>query len=421
MIDGLILDRQIPNGLTDLFQLEAARHLWLTDRLRALFERWGYQPVMPPTLAYAESMSTELGSQMAQDLYRFIDREGRALALRADLTVPVARIVGTRLYDQPLPLRLSYAERVFRHITPQAGLRREFTQAGVELVGADTPQADAEVVALSAEALRAVGVERFRLALGQMGFLRSLLDGLSLSVEQVNRLTGAVDRRNDAYLCAVLDDLPLTAALRKLLRALPTLSGGVAGGRWEAIDSARRLAPSGPAHHALDRLEEALDLLHAYGLEEALLVDLGEVRSMAYYTGLVFQGYAAGVGLALCGGGRYDDLVGHFGPSLPAVGFALDVGLVRQAVEPDVDLRPAVIVEGCGHQACYAAAGTLRDRGLRVVIDALGRQGDELAAYAHARGARAVCCQGSGVWLLIDPDGETRTGPAWQMVEEMQP
>jgi ATP phosphoribosyltransferase regulatory subunit len=419
MIDGLVLDKQIPNGFTDLFLQEAACYLWLTDELRGLFSSWGYAPVIPPTVAYAEMMSAELGSQMAQSLYRFIDREGRALALRADLTVPVARIVGTRLYDQPMPLRLFYTEHVFRHITPQAGLRREFIQAGVELVGADTPLADAEVVALAAEALHRIGVQHFRLTLGQMGFFRSLLEELDLAAPQVTRLKEAIDQRNDAFLAGVLDGLRLAAPMARVLRALPSLAGGGAKGMDQVIERARRLAPIDAARRALDRLAATLQVLSTYGLDDVVLVDLGEVRGMEYYTGLVFQGYAARVGVALCSGGRYDDLIGHFGPALPAVGFAMDVGLARLAVEPPVQLGPDLIVEACAHRACYLAVRAARERGLDVVIDTMGRGGDELVAYARSRGARAARCAGPGVWLIAGQDEQEREIDAVQFVEEI--
>ena len=400
LLDGLILDKHLPIGFTDLFMEEAARQLWLAEALRALFARWGYAPIIPPTVAYAESLSVELGSQMAQDMYRFFDRDGHTLALRADLTVPVARIVGTRLANQPLPLRLFYIGNVFRYVPPQAGQRREFTQAGIELIGADTPQADAEVVALAAHALRAAGMGDIRLTLGQMEFFRALLGELNLPPPQIQRLKQAIDRRNDTYLCAVLEEMALPRPMSALLRALPTLTGG-----REAVERARYLTPVRTAQEALDRLQAVCELLAAYGLDDVVLVDLGEVRGMEYYTGLVFQGYAAGVGIAVCKGGRYDDLIGHFGPDLPAVGFAMDVGLARLAGEPAVDLRPQAIVQGCMHPACLAAVERMREAGLRVVVDALGRSGDDLLAYAQAQGTRAVRCLGRGRWQIVDRTG----------------
>lgn len=396
MMNEQSLDKQVPIGFTDLFFQQATHQLWLSRTLGDLFACWGYTPIIPPTVAYAENMAAEELPQV----YRFFDREGHTLALRADLTLPVARIVGTRLYDQLLPLRLYYVERVFRHVPPQAGQRREFTQAGAELIGADTPRADAEIVAMAAAALAAIGLPDFRLALGQMGFFRALLAESSLSREQIEQLKEAIDRRNDAHLCTVLQQFDLPAHMHTLLRALPTLAGG-----RETIDRARQLAPIAAAQHALDRLGAVLDLLEVYGLQEHILIDLGEVRGMDYYTGLVFQGYTAGLGSALCSGGRYNDLIGRFGPNLAAVGFGIDVDLARLATDPPPAGEPLVVVECCPHPACYRAVRTLRAQGVRVMVDTLDRHGSALAGYAHSLGAEAALCLRPGRWQIRRPDG----------------
>lgn len=413
------LDKQVPTGFSDLFLDEAARMLWLAERLRTLFARWGYAPVIPPTVVYAENLAVELGAQIAQDLYRFFDRQGHTLALRADLTVPVARIVGTRLYDRPMPLRLCYVERVFRQIAPQAGQRREFTQAGVELIGADTAQADAEVVALAADALRAIGIADFRLTIGQMGFFRALVNALYLTDDEIKRLEQAIDRRNDAQLCALLDEMDLPAAIYALLRTLPTLSGG-----REVIAQARRILPRQVLPETieaeLDRLEAVYELLLACGLQESVLIDLGEVRGMEYYTGLVFQGYAAGVGMAVCGGGRYNDLIGHFGPALPAVGFGLNLELARQAVTPAVNLSPDALVQACAHPQCLATVQTMRAWGATVIVDALGLDEVGLVEHAHACGARAVLCRHPHGWQVIAPDGSSRFVNRDKIIEEIE-
>ena len=430
MVNQSTLDKQIPIGFSDLFLDEAARLLWLAETLRTLFARWGYAPVIPPTVVYAENLAVELGTQIAQDMYRFFDRQGHTLALRADLTVPVARIVGTRLYDRPMPLRLCYVERVFRQIAPQVGQRREFTQAGVELVGADTAQADAEVVALAAEALRAIGIGNFRLTIGQMGFFRALVNAVYLNDDEIRRLEQAVDRRNDAQLCALLDELDLPAAIYALLRALPTLSGG-----REVIDRARQILPRQNLPRQilprqvlpvelieaeLDRLEAVYDLLLAYGLNDTVLIDLGEVRGMEYYTGLVFQGYAAGVGTAVCGGGRYNDLIGHFGPSLPAVGFGLNLDLARQAVTPTVNLCPDALVQGCAHPECLAAVQTMRTHGATVIVDTLELDDAELIRRAQTCGARAILCRHPQGWQIIAADGSSRIVNPDKMIEEIE-
>ena len=408
MTDRLPLNNQVPIGFTDLFMQQASHQLWLIQSLRDLFARWGYDPVIPPTVAYAEGLSADL----VPYVYRFFDREGNTLALRADLTLPVARIVGTRLYNQPLPLRLCYVERVFRHVDPQAGQRREFTQAGVELVGVNTPQADAEVIALAADALQTIGVQGLSLAVGQMAFFGSLLGEMELADAQVDRIKTAIDRRNDLHLREVLQETDLPPSMHTLLRALPTLTGG-----REVIARARNLTPVQTAQDALDRLEAVLDLLEAYGLSDVVLVDLGEVRGMDYYTGIVFQGYASGLGSAICSGGRYDTLIQQFGPDLPAVGFGMDIGLVRLITDPHIPGGPDIIVQNCGHPSCCAIVSEIRKHGWRVIVDALERTEQDLIAYAAARGARAAVCRRDH-WQIVALDGSTHSVSTDRILEE---
>ena len=146
---GNSLIRQLPHGVSDLFFEQAAAKTALERLLESTFECWGYSRVIPPTFGYYETFATEASPQLQEEMYRFFDREGHVLALRPDMTVPTARLVGTRLYDQTLPFRFYYIGSVFRYEEPQAGRQREFTQAGVELIGASTPEADAEVLAVA--------------------------------------------------------------------------------------------------------------------------------------------------------------------------------------------------------------------------------------------------------------------------------
>ncbi len=197
----------LPQGVVDLLFEDAAGKRDLEQRLRRIFSAWSYDELIPPTFEYADTLASEAGTQLAEEMYRFVDRDGRTLALRPDLTIPTARVVGTRLYDQPLPLRLFYIGSVFRYEPPQAGRQREFTQAGFELIGAATPAADAEALALTVEALQAAGLRGFQIALGQMAFFRGLLAELNAPPLAVAALQSAIDRKNPADLATVLDKL----------------------------------------------------------------------------------------------------------------------------------------------------------------------------------------------------------------------
>ena len=395
------LRRQLPHGVKDLFLEDAARVTWLEERLRALFPRWGYTPIIPPTFEYYDSYAAGADAGLREQMYRLFDRDGRTLALRPDLTVPTARIVGTKLYDQPLPLRFYYIANVFRFEEPQAGRQREFTQAGVELIGAATPEADAEVLALAVEALRTVGLADFRISLGQMAYFRALLAGLDLAPEAESRLRTTVDQRNVVALEALLDELEITGPARAALAALPQLVGGP-----EVLGRAQALAPDGGARAALEHLRRVYAILDEQGIAAHIQLDLGEVRGMEYYTGITFEGFVRGLGFSVCNGGRYDDLIGRYGEPLPAVGWALGVERVLLALERqgtlDVHAAPETLVAWCDHRACHDQIAQWRREGRRVEVDVLQRSETELLSYAAQRGIpHVLACTGPGTFQAL--------------------
>jgi ATP phosphoribosyltransferase regulatory subunit len=391
--------RQLPHGVKDLFLAEAAKLSQLEERLRRLFARWGYIEIRPPTFEYYDNLAVAAGPRLQSEMYRFLDHEGQTLALRPDLTVPTARIVGTKLYDQPLPMRFSYVGSVFRYAEPQAGRQREFTQAGVELIGAATSEADAEAIALAVEALHILGLRDFQVNLGQMAFFRAIVAGLGLSAGDAARLEAAVDRKNAARLRELLDELGVTGAAQRPVLEIVGLCGGL-----QVIDRARKLDQGPAAAAALDNLAEVHQLLVTYDVADRVTLDLGQVRGMDYYTGITFEGFTAGMGFPVVGGGRYDNLIGQFGPSLPAVGFALTIerGLIalERAQPMSVSLAPDVLVAACCHAGCRRSIAHMRTAGMRVEVDVLGRDPAALLAYARQRGIRRV--------LVCDEDGGLR-------------
>lgn len=385
----------LPQGVVDLVYQDAADKRDLEAALRARFRAWGYDELIPPTFEYADTLASEAGTQLAEEMYRFTDRDGRTLALRPDLTIPAARVVATRLYDQPMPLRLFYVGSVFRYEAPQAGRQREFTQAGIELIGAGTPAADAEVLALTAEALRAAGLGQFQLALGQMAFFRGLLAELDAPASGLQALQSAIDRKNPADLAGVLDQLAIDGALRHAFTLLPGLNGGV-----EVLQQARAICVNGAMDAALAWLEDIHELLAAYGVAGAVTFDLGETRGMEYYTGITFKGYTPGLGFSICSGGRYDDLVGHFGRPQPAVGCALWIDRILLARQRQGGRPPAAgsdLLWAAGAcPGCLGLALELRRRGLRVELDVAGL---DLAELSRRAARVAVCGGGDQVWL----------------------
>ena len=394
---------QIPDGVQDRFLAEAVRRRRAEAALRESFARWGYWEVIPPTFEYYDNLSVGAGPRLEQAMYRFFDRQGHTLALRADFTPQVARIAASKLYDQPMPLRCFYVGSLFRYEEPQAGRQREFTQAGVELIGANTPAGDAEVVALAVAALEALGMAGFQINLGQMAFFRALTRHFPQDL--LATIRQAIDHKNQSRLAAAL--VEVEDGRRALMERLPDFVGGV-----EVLDEAQtlcaRVKDAGPAMAALERLASVYRRLEAYGVAERVILDLGEVRGMDYYTGITFRGVVPGLGWPLISGGRYDDLIAQFGRPLAAVGFGLSVGRAllvqdRAAVPP---VTADVLVHGCQEGACMALVKELRQHGCRVEVDVLGIEAASLAAEARQRGIpRSLRCEVDG-WILADEAGQ---------------
>jgi ATP phosphoribosyltransferase regulatory subunit len=311
-------------------------------------------------------------------MYRFFDRDGRTLALRADFTIPTARIVGTKLFDRAMPLRFFYIGSVFRYEEPQAGVRREFTQAGIELIGANTADADAEAIALAMTALRAIGLNDFRFTLSNAAYLQATLRGIALDDEDDAILREAIRRKNTPALAQLLDELDIDAPHKRALAELPS--------RWGGVDVLERaVCVNDDARAALERLRDVVMRLEQLGLQDFVTLDLAENRGMAYYTGILFEGFVQGLGFAVASGGRYDNLIAHFGHNVPAVGFAIGVERLMMAQRTPASIAPSVIA-----QAYDARVAAARARGQVIELDVLNRAENDLRAYAKIRGAREI-------------------------------
>lgn len=417
-----LLDRPLPEGVRDLLFADTAAFRQMQAALQAIWSTWGYREISLPTFEYADTLATDVGARLDAELYRFFDRHGRTLALRPDMTIPTARVVGTRLYDQPMPLRLAYVGSVFRYEPPRAGRQHEFVQAGVELIGAPGAIADAEAVALAAAALQAVGLTDFRITLGHVGFFRGLLAGLALPERLTTRLRDAVARKAEAELAGVLAEAPgLPPVARQAILTLPRLTGDIS-----VLTGAEAVCLNTPMMAALTDLRSVAGLLAAYGVASRVTYDLAEVRDLGYYTGITFEGFAPGLGFGLIAGGRYDALIGHFGPSFPAVGWALtlDRALLARELQGirEVEPRPDVLLaaQGCPH--CLGWAAQARGRGLRVEVDPLGLAPDALWQAAQARGIpRAAYHTDPGRITVCDATGQCAM-PAddWEEVARWQ-
>jgi ATP phosphoribosyltransferase regulatory subunit len=376
------LDRQLPHGVADLFFNDAARKRAVERKLADTFAHWGYSEIIPPMFEYYESLAAEAGQQLREEMYRFFDRDGRTLALRADFTIPTARIVGTKLFDRAMPLRFFYVGSAFRYEEPQAGVRREFTQAGIELIGAATADADAEAIALAMTALRAIGLDDFQFTLSNAAYVQATMRDLALKDANDLALREAIRRKNAPELTRLLDSFDLDPARRRALAQLPMLWGEVG-----VLDRAECV--NDDARAAVDHLRQVVTRLTQFGLQDFVTLDLAENRGMEYYTGILFEGFVEGVGFAVASGGRYDNLIAHFGPSIPAVGFAIGVERLLMALRARGSVRASIAPDVIA-QTYSARVDAARVEGRVVEIDILDRADDALREYARVRGAREI-------------------------------
>jgi ATP phosphoribosyltransferase regulatory subunit len=304
------------------------------------------------------------------------------------MTIAVARLVGTRLHDWSMPQRFCYAGSVFRDVEPRAGQQREFGQAGIELIGSAAPAADAEVLALTAGALRAVGLLDFRIVIGQMQYFNGLLQALQLDEPQQLQLLRAVDRNSEAELAVFLDETNLPQAAALSVCELPSLSGPHVDA---LLDRAGSLCLNATMEAAVDNLRAICTALDAHGVLGSVSLDLTEIHNLGYYTGITFEVLAHGVGYRLASGGRYDNLVGSFGEPQGAVGAAFGLERLLLALEDGpvrtpTPIAPDVLVGGGDRADCIELINRARSLGLHIVVDLQGRHGEELWRLAGAQG-----------------------------------
>ena len=396
-----------PRGFRDVLPREAAEREALTRYMTDVMRSWGYGQVETPVVEAYATLETGAGKSVEPTVFRLFDSDGGLLALRPEMTLPIARMVATRMDDERPPFRLCYSADVFREQSSMRGQARQFTQVGLEFLGVSGSAADAEVVAVLVESVRVTGLVDFTVGLGTVAVLRSLIAAAEMPAEWGERVLAAAHARDLVSLdaLAATDGVPSTVA-----RAL-TLVPRTRGGR-EAIDTVRAGVVACGCEDVLDSLAETWDLLEAMGVTDAVSLDFGIMRSFDYYTGMVLEVYAPGLGLPLGGGGRYDETMARFDAPMPAAGFAvgierLHIALTEQGV--GVAVPPLDCVLGGQPRDAFAAARVLRAAGLSVRLSE--RTGVDLAGEAASAEAREALIAGPGASLTrLDAQGRD-SGP----------
>lgn len=313
---------KIPDGMRYYFGREARLRRSVEEIVMSVFDGWSYEEITTPTVDYYSLFEHGMGSSQAHRAFRFTDTDGRLLALRPDVTSGVARAAVTMFAERDRPLRLCYAAQVFRQ-QPQshAEWRRESTQTGCELMGANTSAADMEVLAIASEILQQLGlVGNHLITLNDVGIFKSIAARLALDVVSRDEMRQLVDSRNAADLERFLVSHAFAPEECRALAQLTQLSG-----KRETLESARRVITNAGSIEALDRLDRLWRMIESLDLEDHFEIDLGDVARLDYYTGLTFNIYVNGAAARIGSGGRYDGLTAAFGKAEPAVGFVLDL------------------------------------------------------------------------------------------------
>ena len=372
----------LPTGLIDLLPPEAEAEAVAVGRLMKVFHSHGYQRVKPPMLEFADGLLAGTGAAVAEQTFRLMDPDThRMLGLRADITPQVARIAATRLAGRPRPLRLSYAGECLRVRGGQVDPNRQVAQAGIELIGPDGPEADAEMVVLGAEALAALGLERLSFDLTMPTLAPALLDDAGIGGAVRTALMHALDRKDAAVVAEH------GGAIAGLLTDLLMAAGPVGPAR-EALGRARLGA--GPAV-LRDRLRESVAAIQARAPGLRLTLDPLDFRGFRYHTGLCVMVFAAGSAQEVGRGGRY-----LAGDGEPATGLTLF---------PDVILRvcPALVPRPRAFLPWGAAAGPaerLRAEGY-ATIPAL-EPAPDVVAEAHRLGCSHILRDGVAVPVVLE-------------------
>lgn len=357
-----------PEGVRDIYNTECRKKLTVQEKLHQTLHLYGYQDIQTPTFEYSDVFREEIGTISSRELYQFFDRDGNILSLRPDITPSIARAAATLFEQDDFPIRLCYVGNTFINHSSYQGRLKENTQLGAELIGEDSIEADAEMIAMLVDGLKKIGLKEFQINIGHVDFLRTLLDESGLDEVSRNEVYSLIANRNYFGAEEILDREQAGSFQKKAFSVLPELIGGV-----EVLKQAALIAPGAGAQMAILRLLKIYALLQLYGVEEYVTFDLSMSGSYGYYSGIIFRVYTYGTGDAIVRGGRYDHLLEKFGKNTPSIGFAIIIdelmnALSRQKIAVDAGHRNLIVYPENLKRSAFALAKDCREKGKCIVL-----------------------------------------------------
>lgn len=317
-----------PEGVRDIYNEECEKKLELQNRLHKALKRHGYHSIQTPTFEFFDIFGKEVGTIPSSELYKFFDREGNTLVLRPDITPSIARSAAKYFMDEDMPIRLSYMGNTFINNHSYQGRLKESTQLGAELIGDDTVDADAEMIAMAIDALKSSGLKDFQISVGHVEFFRGLMEAAGLSEEQEEVIRELIANKNFFGVEEEISDCSMNQNLKELFGMLGTIYDNAV-----SFEEAKTYAADYPrVYKAIRRLEDLDAVLKIYGVDKYVTYEFGMLSSYHYYTGVIFAGYTYGSGEPVVKGGRYDKLLTYFGKDAASIGFAIVVDQLMAAI-----------------------------------------------------------------------------------------
>lgn len=375
-----------PEGVRDIYNEECEKKLELQDRLHKALKRHGYHSIQTPTFEFFDIFGKEVGTIPSSELYKFFDREGNTLVLRPDITPSIARSAAKYFMDEDMPIRLSYMGNTFINNHSYQGRLKESTQLGAELIGDDTVDGDAEMIAMAIDALKSSGLKDFQISVGHVEFFRGLMEAAGLSEEQEEVIRELIANKNFFGVEEEISDCYMNQNLKELFGMLGTIYDNAA-----SFEEAKTYAADYPkVYKAIRRLEDLDAVLKVYDVDKYVTYEFGMLSSYHYYTGVIFAGYTYGSGEPIVKGGRYDKLLTYFGKDAASIGFAIVVdqliaAISRQKIEITVKHDNQLIVykpEYRREAVKKAIALRAKDCNVELIAWAMDKSKADYEAYA---------------------------------------
>ena len=316
-----------PDGVRDIFGNESAVKRKIENSISGVFESFGYNNVQTPTFEYFDVFSEKRGSVPSKDLYKFFDRAGNTLVLRPDITPSIARLVAKNYKDETKPIKLCYNGDTFINNSELQGKLKEITQLGCELINDDSIDADAEMIALVVESLKATGLEDFMVEICEVDFYKGLISECGFDKKTEHAIRRAIIDKKNFEVESILEEQKVPSNVKDALLNLTELFGSV-----EVLDKALELTDNELSVKSINRLKELYSILEEYGVAKYISFDLGMISNFTYYTGIIFKAYTYGSGDEIVAGGRYDNLIGQFDKDAAAIGFAIYVDQIASVI-----------------------------------------------------------------------------------------